>query len=50
MMHLLHNEISVFTHDFQHITKNYQTQSSKRGVEKHAEENRNYDDGNGISD
>ena len=41
------NENSVFTHDFQHITKNCQTQSSLSSVENHAEEFKNYYDGNG---
>ena len=50
MMHLLHNDISVFTHDFKHITKNCQTQSSLSRVENHGEEIKNYYDGNEISD
>ena len=50
MMYLLQNEISVFAHDFQHITKNCQTQSSLRRVENHTEEIKNYFYGNEMSD
>ena len=45
---LLHNEILAFTHDFQHITKNCQTQPILRRVEIHVEEIKNYVDENEI--
>ena len=48
MIYLLQNEISVSTHDFQHITKNCQAQSSLSRVENHAEEIEHYDDGNEL--
>ena len=41
-----HNKVSVLTHDFQHITKNCQTQYSLRCVENHVEELINYCDAN----
>ena len=50
VVYLSLNEISVSTHDFQHIANNCQTQSNLRHVENHAEEIKNYDDGNEISD
>ena len=50
MVYLLQNEISLSTHDFQHITKNCQTQSSLSRVENHVEEIKNYCDGNEMSD
>ena len=46
MIYLFQNEISVSTHDFQHITKNGQTQYSLSHVENHTEEIKNYDGGN----
>ena len=48
MIDLRQNEISISTHDFQHITKNCQTQSSLSHVENHAEEIKHYDDGNEL--
>ena len=50
MVYLLRNEISVSTHDFQHITKNCQTQYSLGRVENNAEEIKNYSDGIKMSD
>ena len=50
MVHLFQNKISISTHDFQHITKNCQFQSSLRRVENHAVEIENYYDGNEMSD
>ena len=50
MVCLFQNEISVSTNDFQHITKNCQTQSSLSGVENHAVEIKNYFDRNEMSD
>ena len=50
MVYLFQNEISVFTHDFKHITKNWQTQSSLSRVENHTEEKKNYDEGTEMSD
>ena len=50
MVYLFQNEISVFIHDFQLITKNCQTQSSLMRVENHADEIENYFDGNEMSD
>ena len=50
IMHLHTNEISVFTHDFQHIPKNCQTHSSLKRVENHTEEIKNDDEGNEKSD
>ena len=46
----LSNLDSVSTHDFQHITKNCQTQSSFSHVENHAEIIKNYYNGNEMSD
>ena len=50
MVHLFHNKISVFIHNFQHITNNFKTQSSLRRVENRAEKIKHYDDGNEMSD
>ena len=50
MVYLLHTKISFVTHDFQHTTKNCETQFSSKRVENHAEEVKNYDDLNEISD
>ena len=50
MVYLFQHEISVSTHDFQHITKNCQTQTSLGGVENHAVEIKHYFDGNEMSD
>ena len=50
IVYWLQKEISLLTYDFQHITKNCQTQSSLSCVEIHAEEIKNYDDENEISD
>ena len=47
---MLQNEISVSTHDFQLITKNYQTQFWLSRFENHPEEIYNYNDGNEMSD
>ena len=49
-LYLLHNELSIFTLDFQHITKNCQTQSSLIRVDNHAVEIKNYYDGYEMSD
>ena len=50
MIYLLQNEVLVLTHDFEHIKKNCQTQSSLRCVENHADEIKNYFDENEMSD
>ena len=50
MVYLFQNEIAVSTHDFQHVTKNCQTQSSLSRVENHAVEIKNYVDGYEMSD
>lgn len=41
-----HNKRSVLTHDFELITKNYQTKSSLRSVENLMEEQKHYCDAN----
>ena len=46
MVYLYQNDISVLTHGFQYITNISQTQSNLRCVENHAEEIKNYYDGN----
>ena len=50
MFYLLQNEMSVSTHDFQLFSKHCQTQYSLSRVENHAEEIKNYYDGNEMSD
>ena len=44
------HKILVPTHDFQHTTKNVQTQSSLRRVENHVEELKHYCDANTTFD
>ena len=50
MVCLFQNEISVSIHDFQHTTKNCQTQSSLSRVENHTVEIKNYFNGYEMSD
>ena len=42
MVHLIQNEISAFTHNFQHTTENSQKQSSLRSVENYVEKLNHY--------
>ena len=49
MVYLFQNEILVSTHDFQHITKSCQTQSSLTRVENHTVDFKNYNDGDEMS-
>ena len=50
ILYLLQYESSVSTHDFQHKTKNCQTQCSLSRVENHEEVTKNHFDENEMSD
>ena len=49
MVYLVENEVKDKFYDFQHITKNCQTQSSLSRAENNAAEIKHYYDGNEVS-